>query len=94
MHEVVGLAKKALVGRVLGRGFGEKGIQDWMSKHWGPTVGYSPSAYALARGWLAFIFRSHADVTRVMWGNGLGLALYFVHGVTPQILYSVPYIFS
>ena len=55
------MAKSTLVGRVLGRNFAKKTIQDWAAASWGTQLGYVPVVEMLNRGWFAVNLEKEED---------------------------------
>ena len=47
---VLEMAKCTLVGRVMGRNFSKKTVQDWAAVSWGEQLGYVPVVEMLNRG--------------------------------------------
>ena len=59
---VLQMAKCTLVGRVMGRHFAKKTVQDWVAVSWGEYLGYVPVVEILNRGWFAINLEKEEDL--------------------------------
>ena len=62
-ESVLNMAKCTLVGRVLGRNFTKKTVQDWATASWGTQLGYAPVVDMLNRGWFAVNLEKAGDLS-------------------------------
>ena len=58
---VLKMARCTLVGRVMGRNFAKKIVQDWAAASWGNQFGYVPVVEMLNRGWFAINLEKEED---------------------------------
>ena len=56
------MEKCTLVGRVMGRNFAKKTVQDWAAISWGDQLGYVPVVEMLNRGWFAINLAKEEDL--------------------------------
>ena len=56
------MVKCTLVGRVMGRQFAKKTVQEWARVSWGDQLGYTPVVEMLNRGWFAINLAKEEDL--------------------------------
>ena len=56
------MEKCTLLGRVMGRHFAKKTVQDWAAVSWGDQLGYVPVVEMLNRGWFAINLAKEEDL--------------------------------
>ena len=56
------MVKCTLVGRVMGRQFAKKTVQEWARVSWGEQLGYTPVVETLNRGWFSFNLAKEKDL--------------------------------
>ena len=62
-ESVLKMANCTLVGRVMGRNFSQKIVQDWATTSWGTQLGYAPMVDMLNRGWFAVNLEKEGDLS-------------------------------
>ena len=60
------MAKCTLVGRVMGRNFAKKTVQDWARVSWGEQLGYVPVVEMLNRGWFTINLTKEEDLKWIL----------------------------
>ena len=56
------MASSTLVGRVMGRQFAMKTVQEWAKVSWEEHLGYAPVVEMLNRGWFAIKLAKEEDL--------------------------------
>jgi hypothetical protein len=66
LEDTVSLAFFTLVGRFSYKNMCKMLLEDWVSDHWSPLLGYNPYVFYLTKGWFGFHFKRVEDTELIL----------------------------
>jgi hypothetical protein len=66
LTDACNLALCALVGRLAYKEKCKQNLDDWITRHWKPILGYLPKTLLLQQGWIGFIFNKPEDSSLIL----------------------------
>ena len=85
LEDLCKMSLYALVGRISYKILSTHPLEDWITLHWYPLLGYFPEVLYLKKGWLGFVCRELDDATQILssfWvfgGNNLMLKRWWIN---------------
>jgi hypothetical protein len=85
LNEIVTMQNTTLVGRFASKRASPDSLKAWTATTFATFLGYAPSSLVLAKGWLAWTFRSEQDASAILSGRWCyGTQALFLKRWTPE----------